>query len=101
MCYSMEIKDAALPPWVVSGVCAVMTSDTDRFDLTIGLEPSSAGLNAALASLGTDARSKTTPQEGVCEALGVPGAVLVPSLCSASLRGLSYERGKYLARTTA
>ncbi|XP_037432073.1 uncharacterized protein LOC119298873 isoform X1 [Triticum dicoccoides] len=101
MCYSMEIKDAALPPWVVSGVCAVMTSDTDRFDLTIGLEPSSAGLNAALASLGTDARSKTTPPEGVCEALGVPGAVLVPSLCSASLRGLSYERGKYLARTTA
>ncbi|KAM3271578.1 hypothetical protein ACQJBY_042025 [Aegilops geniculata] len=101
MCYSMEIKDAVLPPWVVSGVCAAMTSDTDCFDLTIATEPSSMGLNAALASLGADARSKTAPSEGVCEALGVPGAVLVPSLRSASLRGLSYERGKYLARTTA
>lgn len=49
----MEIKDAALPPWIVLGVCAAMTSDTDRFDLTIATEPSSAGLNTALASLGT------------------------------------------------
>ncbi|XP_037439146.1 protein downstream neighbor of son homolog isoform X2 [Triticum dicoccoides] len=102
MCYSMEIKDAALPPWVVSGVSAVMTSDTDRFDLTIATEPSSVGLNAALASLGADGLSKTTAvSEGVCEALGVPGAVLVLSLRSAVLRGLSYECGEYLARTTA
>ncbi|XBH67035.1 hypothetical protein VPH35_095478 [Triticum aestivum] len=101
VCYSMEIKDAALPPWVVSGVCAAMTSDTDRFDLTIATEPSSLGLNAALASLGGGAQSKTTPPEGGCEALVVPGAVLVPLLRSAALRGLRYERGEYLARTTA
>ncbi|XP_044946323.1 uncharacterized protein LOC123395396 [Hordeum vulgare subsp. vulgare] len=101
MCYSMEIKDAALPPWVVSGVCAAMVSDADRFDLTIATEPSSAALNAALASLGVDARSKTAPARDVCEALGVPGAVLVPTLRWAALRGLRYDRGEYLACTTA
>ncbi|KAE8803066.1 hypothetical protein D1007_21087 [Hordeum vulgare] len=104
MCYSMEIKDAALPPWVVSGVCAAMVSDADRFDLTIATEGSSAALNAALASLGVDARSKTAPAPArdVCEALGVPGAVLVPTLRWAALRGLRYDdRGEYLACTTA
>ena len=34
ICYSMEIKDPILPPWVVSGVCAAMSSDARSFDLT-------------------------------------------------------------------
>jgi hypothetical protein len=34
MCYSMEIKDVVLPPWVVSGVCAAMSVDADHFDVT-------------------------------------------------------------------
>ena len=34
MCYSMEIKDVVVPPWVVSGVCAAMSADADRFDVT-------------------------------------------------------------------
>jgi hypothetical protein len=33
MCYSMEIKDVVLPPWVVSGVCAAMSADADSFDV--------------------------------------------------------------------
>lgn len=33
ICYSMEIKDPVLPPWVVSGICAAMSSDANSFDL--------------------------------------------------------------------
>ena len=62
------------------------------------------GLNAALASVGaanpSQSSSKTPSPEGWCEALGVPGAVLVPSLNSASLRRLSYNNGEYIAHTT-
>ena len=61
------------------------------------------GLNAALASAGANpsqSSSKTPSPEGWCEALGVPGAVLVSSLRSASLRHLSYNNGEYVAHTT-
>jgi hypothetical protein len=33
ICYSMEIKDAVLPPWVVSGICSAMSFDARSFDL--------------------------------------------------------------------
>ncbi|KAF7038100.1 hypothetical protein CFC21_048323 [Triticum aestivum] len=102
MCYSMEIKDVVIPPWVASGICAAMSSDTDHFDLTIGTEPSSMGLNAAFTSIGASGQSKAPSEsspEG-CEAIGIPSAVLVRSLHSASLRRLSYNHGEYLAHTT-
>ncbi|VAH64787.1 unnamed protein product [Triticum turgidum subsp. durum] len=102
MCYSMEIKDVVIPPWVASGICAAMSSDTDRFDLTMGTEPSSMGLNAAFTSIGVSGQSKAPSEsspEG-CEAIGIPSAVLVRSLHSASLRRLSYNHGEYLAHTT-
>ncbi|XP_047050245.1 protein downstream neighbor of Son-like isoform X1 [Lolium rigidum] len=101
MCYSMEIKDVVIPPWVVSGVCAAMSADADQFDVTIATEPTSMGLNAAFASVGGNTQpSKTPAPDGGCEALGVPGAVLVPSLHTASLRRLSYSNGEYVAHTT-
>lgn len=105
ICYSLEIKDAALPPWVVSGVCAAMSTDADRFDLTIATEPSSMGLNAALASIGGNTESKaplesSPAEESGCESLGIPDTVLVPSLRSASLRRLGYSDGAYVAHTT-
>jgi hypothetical protein len=67
-------------------------------------EPSSMGLNAAFASVGVSSNSPPakTPSsnEGCCDDLGVPGAVLVPSLCTASLRRLSYNNGEYIAHAT-
>ncbi|CAM0948704.1 unnamed protein product [Alopecurus aequalis] len=103
MCYSMEIKDVVVPPWVVSGVCAAMSTDAERFDVTIATEPSSMGLNAALSTVGgnsSQSPKKKPSADGGCEALGVPGAVLVPSLHTASLRRLSYSNGEYIAHTT-
>ncbi|XP_062203291.1 uncharacterized protein LOC133905501 isoform X2 [Phragmites australis] len=98
ICYSLEIKDAVLPPWVVSGICAAMSSDAS-FDLTIATEPSSMGLNVALNSMGTNAPPEAPPSDGRAS-FGVPDAVLVPSLHSASLRRLSYTDGEYVAYTT-
>uniref|UniRef100_A0A0A9BEF0 Uncharacterized protein n=1 Tax=Arundo donax TaxID=35708 RepID=A0A0A9BEF0_ARUDO len=92
ICYSMEIKDAVLPPWVVSGICAAMSLDSS-FDLTIATEPSSMGLNVALSSMSTNSQPEAAPP-------GIPDAVLVPSLHSASVRRLSYTDGEYVAYTT-
>ncbi|KAF0892880.1 hypothetical protein E2562_018662 [Oryza meyeriana var. granulata] len=100
ICYSMEIKDPVLPPWVVSGICAAMSCDANSFDLMMATEPSSMGLNAAISFLSTNSQSKTHSSEG-CESLGIPDATLVPSLrSSSSLRRLSYKDGKYIAYTT-
>lgn len=109
VCYSMEVKDAVLPPWVVSGLCAAMSLDATSFDLTIATEPSSMGLNVALDSMGTtttdvqpeestpsSCSAPTTPLVGA-----VPDAALVPALHSASLRRLTYtDGGGYVAHTT-
>nr|CAB3462676.1 unnamed protein product [Digitaria exilis] len=101
ICYSMEIKDVVLPPWVVSGVCAAMSADTRSFDLTIATEPSSMGLNAALKSMTKAPQPETAPPtDGGALVGSIPGAVLVPSLHSASLRRLSYTDGDYVAYTT-
>jgi len=32
ICYSIEIKDTFLPPWIVSGICAAMSSDGRSFE---------------------------------------------------------------------
>lgn len=47
ICYSMEIKDAVLPPWVVSGLCAAMSLDARSFDLTYA-QPISSHLTTAI-----------------------------------------------------
>ncbi|CAN6348575.1 unnamed protein product [Urochloa humidicola] len=100
ICYSMEIKDPVLPPWVVSGVCAAMSSDAKSFDLTIATEPLSMGLNAALKTI-TAAQPEAAPSTDGGAVVGdIPDAVLVPSLHSASLRRLSYTDGKYVVYTT-
>jgi len=106
ICYSMEIKDAVLPPWVVSGLCAAMSLDAASFDLTIATEPSSMGLNVALNSMGTTTNAQpegATPSSGCAPGPvvgAIPDAVLVPSLHSASVRRLSYTDGGYVAHTT-
>ncbi|KAG8049321.1 hypothetical protein GUJ93_ZPchr0009g963 [Zizania palustris] len=91
ICYSMEIKDPILPPWVVSGICAAMCCDANSFDLIMTTEPSSMGLNAAFNSISTSSQSNTLSSEG-CESLGIADATLVPSLHStSSLLRLGYK----------
>lgn len=60
------------------------------------------GLNVALNSMGTKAQPEGAPPSNGTTPLvgGIPDAVLVPSLHSASLRRLSYTDGEYVAHTT-
>ncbi|XP_072987433.1 uncharacterized protein [Typha latifolia] len=99
ICYSIEIKDTVLPPWVVCGICAAMSSDGKSFDSIFATEPSSIGLNIALDSICKRSDSEKPSSDGgyACE---IPGAILVPALSSASVRRLKYSNGAYKAHVT-
>ena len=64
------------------------------------------GLNVALNSMGTttNAQPEGAPPSNGCAPAplvgGIPHAVLVPSLHSASVRRFSYTDGGYVAHTT-
>ena len=32
LCYSIEIKDSILPPWVISSICLLMSSEGRKFE---------------------------------------------------------------------
>lgn len=32
ICYSIEISNSIIPPWVISGICAAMNADETSFD---------------------------------------------------------------------
>lgn len=36
ICYSIEIINSIIPPWVISGICAAMTADGTSFDSMYG-----------------------------------------------------------------
>ncbi|RZR71163.1 hypothetical protein BHM03_00003930 [Ensete ventricosum] len=104
LCYSIEIKDTVLPPWIVCGICAAMSSDGRSFESIFTTEPMSAGLNVALNSIccGNDV-SKQLNDAAVDtdDALGIPDAVLTPRLSGASsLRRLKYNDGAFIANIT-
>ncbi|XP_064962945.1 uncharacterized protein LOC103974649 isoform X2 [Musa acuminata AAA Group] len=103
ICYSIEIKDTVLPPWIVCGICAAMSSDGRSFESTFTTEPMSAGLNVALNCLCCDndvPKQSINPSVDTDDALGIPDAVLIPGLSGASLRRLKYTDGAFIANIT-
>lgn len=100
ICYSIEIEDTILPPWIVCGVCAAMSSDGRSFEASFTTESSSAGLNVALDSIcqASDLPIETTKsQPETVDALGIPQAIPSPHLRSASLCRLRYSNACYKA----
>ncbi|XP_078447768.1 downstream neighbor of Son isoform X2 [Wolffia australiana] len=91
MCYSVELKDTILPPWVVSGLCAAMQAHGDSFHLSFSTEPVSGGLNIAMDAV----FGKSTVSEGLTPLAGFHGAVLTPDLRSGFLKELKYGDGCY------
>ncbi|URD97052.1 downstream neighbor of Son [Musa troglodytarum] len=91
LCYSIEIKDTVVPPWIVCGICAAMSSDGRSFESIFATEPTSAGLNVALDTICCDSDD---------DALGIPDAVLTPRLGGATLRRLKYTDGAFVANVT-
>ncbi|GMY14383.1 protein downstream neighbor of son homolog isoform X1 [Fagus crenata] len=100
LCYSIEIKDAYLPPWIICSICAVMGSEGRSFEASFINEPTSVGLNVALGATCKKSDSQAVAGEGLQEssyAFGIPEAIVTPSLCSGSLKGLRYSNSSYTA----
>ncbi|KAB1205646.1 hypothetical protein CJ030_MR7G017818 [Morella rubra] len=109
MCYSIEIKDSYVPPWIVCSICAVMGSEGRSFEarkiwlqnlLSFTTEPTSVGLNVALGTACEKSASQAASGEGLQEssyAFGIPEATVSPYLCSGFLKGLKYAGGSYTA----
>ncbi|PIA60576.1 hypothetical protein AQUCO_00300220v1 [Aquilegia coerulea] len=100
VCYSIEIKDIILPPWVICGICASMGSEGRSFEASFTTERTSLGLNVALDTVSPKSGTEMDSSKGLQESshtFGIPEAVTSLSLRSASLRGLKYTNGSYTA----
>lgn len=100
-CYSIEVKDTVLPPWVICRLCAAMSADGRAFESFFTTEPLSNGLNIALEPLCrvTDQAGNSDASSPACgDALQLPEAALDPRLQYASLKRLRYScKGSYTA----
>ncbi|KAL1353485.1 protein downstream neighbor of Son [Arachis ipaensis] len=97
---SLEISDTFLPPWIICGICALLSSEGGRFEASFVTEPSSIGLNVALKSICEKLKSEDVSSESMqnrSKILGIPEAAVTSSLWSSSLKGLKYCDGSYTA----
>ncbi|XP_015969241.1 uncharacterized protein LOC107492705 [Arachis duranensis] len=101
---SLEISDTFLPPWIICGICALLSSEGGRFEASFVTEPSSIGLNVALKSICEKLKSEDVSIESMqnrSKILGIPEAAVTSSLWSSSLKGLKYCDGSYTASLSA
>ncbi|KAG0483717.1 hypothetical protein HPP92_011801 [Vanilla planifolia] len=102
MCYTIEIKDTILPPWVICRLCAAMSADGRTFESILATDPMSLGLNIALEpfyqKIDQSGNSDTSSKSGSSNdntLLPLPEAVVSPCLQSAALKRLNYCKGGY------
>ncbi|RVW23607.1 hypothetical protein CK203_095850 [Vitis vinifera] len=95
--YSIEIKDAYIPPWIIFSISATMGSEGGALKLgmsnlvTFCNEPTSIALNAAVETVGQKSDTQGATGEGIQEstyAFGIPDAVVTSFMHSAFLKGL-------------
>ncbi|CAA0818777.1 Unknown protein [Striga hermonthica] len=101
ICYSVEIKDTYLPPWVISGICNAMKCNGGDFQASFSTEPTSTGLNVGLDVITKDQSSHlATANEQLQEnasSFSIPNTTLSLQRHSAFLKGLKYGDGSYTA----
>ncbi|GER41831.1 protein downstream neighbor of Son [Striga asiatica] len=101
ICYSVEIKDTYLPPWVISGICNAMKCNGGDFQASFSTEPTSTGLNIGLDVITKDQSSHlATAHEQLQESessFSIPNTTLSLQRHSAFLKGLKYGDGSYTA----
>ncbi|XVF55925.1 hypothetical protein PTKIN_Ptkin06aG0075000 [Pterospermum kingtungense] len=98
LCYSLEIKDSHIPPWIISNVCALMASEGQSFEASFTTEHTSVGLNVALGAVCEVVDSEATVGENsqeIAYAFGIPEAIVSPYLHSGLLNSLNYCNGSY------
>ncbi|PPD95897.1 hypothetical protein GOBAR_DD07064 [Gossypium barbadense] len=97
LCYSVEIKDSHIPPWIISKICALMASKGQSFEASFTTEHTSVGLNTALGVVSQIADSEVTVEDSqeTAYTFGIHEAIVSPCLHSGLLKGLSYCNGSY------
>ncbi|KAA8518426.1 hypothetical protein F0562_015900 [Nyssa sinensis] len=99
-CYSIEIKDAYIPPWIICSICETLGSEAMSFEASFVTEPASIGLNAALEIISQKSNPQAKEVEGLqesCHVFGIRNTILSPHLHSAFLKGLKYCNDSYTA----
>ncbi|KAL9332178.1 hypothetical protein ACSQ67_001788 [Phaseolus vulgaris] len=97
---TIEIKDALLPPWIISRICALMAFEGSSFEASFSTDFNSIGLNVALKSICEKSESKAADSESGQDHIntfGIPEAVVTSLMCSSSLKGVRYSDGSYTA----
>ncbi|KAL3535994.1 hypothetical protein ACH5RR_004455 [Cinchona calisaya] len=100
ICYSVEVKDAYLPPWAVSSMCDALGSNGTSFEASFMTEPTSIGLNVGLESIGQDSQPQATKDEALQKVnwnFGIQNTSFSPHLRSTFLKCLKYNSGSYRA----
>ncbi|XP_057778359.1 uncharacterized protein LOC130997117 [Salvia miltiorrhiza] len=100
ICYSIEIRDAYIPPWVISGVCDAMRSNGGDFQASFVTESTSIGLN-----VGLDTATNQPPQQAEADipveendlSFGIPNTTLSLRKHPAYIKGLKYGDASYTA----
>ncbi|PWA94951.1 donson [Artemisia annua] len=97
--YTIEIKDAYLPPWITSNICDTIWSNGDNsFETSFVIEPMSIGLNVGLDVVSQKSEPKDATVEGLHEqshSFGVRNTVVCHQLSHGFLKGLKYSDDSY------
>ncbi|KAL0374761.1 UNVERIFIED_CONTAM: hypothetical protein Sradi_3391800 [Sesamum radiatum] len=100
ICYSVEIRDTYLLPWVICGICDAMRSNGGDFQASFATESMSIGLNVGL-DVARDQTAKLTnadePLQESGQTFDIPNTTLSLGRNSAFLKGLKYGCGSYTA----
>lgn len=101
ICYSIEIKDRYLPPWIISSICHTVCSHGTCFEASFVTEPSSIGLNVGSGAASSDCidaeASSNDESNKTIFCFGVPNTTVSSHLQSAFLKGLKYDGNTYTA----
>ncbi|KAK6131621.1 hypothetical protein DH2020_034635 [Rehmannia glutinosa] len=99
ICYSVEIRDAYLPPWVICGICDAMRSNGGDFQVSFVTESTSIGLNVGLDIIAKDQSFQLAEAEKQASghSFGIPNTTLSLQRSSAFVKGLKYGDCSYTA----
>ncbi|XP_071710308.1 uncharacterized protein [Rutidosis leptorrhynchoides] len=93
--YTVEIKDAYLPPWITSSVCdALMSNGDNSFEASFVTEPMSIGLNVGLDTACYKSDSKEATVEPSCP-FGVKNTIVTHHLSRGFLKSLKYSNDSW------
>ncbi|XP_073046098.1 uncharacterized protein [Primulina eburnea] len=98
ICYSIDITDVYLPPWVICGICNAIRSNGVDFQASFVTESTSIGLNIGLGiAKDQPAQPAVTdkPLQESSHSFDIPYATLSPHTQNAFLKGLKYSGGSY------